>query len=135
MTTSKIDADETNEIIRLYVDEKLSVRTIATRFDRSYSRIYSLLQSRVVMRKRPGRGPRTTMESVKIAEAMRQLIVTGQWQPNRKILSQQDLAKIFDARQQTIREAIAHLRQRGYLMTLPSKGTYVRTPQHWESGA
>jgi DNA-binding GntR family transcriptional regulator len=77
---------------------------------------------------------RNGTEYVKIAEVMRDRIVAGDWRPNRKILSQQDLAKIFDVRQQTIREAIAYLRHRGYLTTLPSKGTYVRPPQHWQNG-
>jgi DNA-binding FadR family transcriptional regulator len=71
------------------------------------------------------------MEYVKVAETMRERIVTGDWQPGRKIVPQQDLAKIFDVRHQIIREAIAHLRQRGYLLTVSNRGTYVRPPQGW----
>jgi GntR family transcriptional regulator len=128
MSNSHID---TEEMVRLYIDEEWSVRDIATRFGLSYGRVYGILRARVVMRTSPGRGPRRGTEYVRVAEIMRQRIVTGDWRPNRKILPQQDLAKIFDVRHQTIREAIAELRRRGYLMTLPNKGTYVRPSQDW----
>jgi DNA-binding GntR family transcriptional regulator len=82
----------------------------------SYGRIYGILRSRVVLRPSNGRGPRRTLEYVKVAEIMRERIINGDWRPGRKILAQQELAKIFDVRHQTIREAIAHLRQRGYLL-------------------
>lgn len=123
---------EAQEMVRLYVEEEWSVRDIATRFGCSYGKVYGLLRARVVMRPSGGRGPRRDMEYVKVAEVMRQRIVGGDWPHGRKILTQRELARIFDVRQQTIREAIADLRQRGYLVTVPNKGTYVRPPQHWE---
>jgi hypothetical protein len=123
---------DTQEIVRLYVQEEWSVRDIATRFGASYGRIYGILRSRVVLRRSGGKGPRRTLEYVKVAEIMRQRIVTGDWPPGRKILTQQELARIFDARHQTVREAIAHLRQRGYLVTVAHKGTYVSPPRFWE---
>jgi Bacterial regulatory proteins, gntR family len=122
---------DTREIVRLYTEEEWSVRDIATRLGCSYGRIYGILRARVVMRKSSGKGPRRNTEYLKVAEIMRQLILTGDWRPNRKILAQEDLAKIFDVRHQAIREAVIHLRQRGYLLTL-AKGTYVRPPQDWE---
>jgi Bacterial regulatory proteins, gntR family len=130
MSDSPID---TQEIVRLYVAEELSVREIATRFGRSYGKVYGILRSRVVMRPSNGRGPRRNMEYIKVAKIMRDRIATEDWPVGRKILPQEDLAKIFDVRLQTIREAIAHLRQRGYLRTVPNKGTYVRPPQDWKS--
>lgn len=121
------------EMVRLYVDEEWSVRDIATRFGYSYGRTYNLLRARVVMRRSGGSGPRRTDEYLKVAQIMQQRITTGDWKPGRKILAQHELAKIFDVRHQTIREAIAHLRQQGYLTSVPNKGTYVRPPQDWKA--
>lgn len=126
MTESPID---TQEIVRLYVEEELSIREIATRVGRSYGRVYGILRARVVMRT-----ARRSGEYARVAELMRERIVNGDWRPNRKILSQEDLSTIFGVRQQVIREAIADLRRRGYLFTVRHKGTYVRPRQDWESG-
>jgi hypothetical protein len=129
MANSHLD---TEKIVRLYVEDEWSVRDIATRYECSYGRIYSLLRSRIVLRPSGGRGPRRTQDYLNVAEIMRQRIVTGDWPPKRKILTQRELTRIFDTRHQTVRDAIAHLRQRGYLHTVANKGTYVRPPQHWE---
>lgn len=129
MSDSPID---TQEIVRLYIDEELSVREIATRYGRSYGKIYGILSKRVIMR-RSNRGPRPNTEYLMIAGVMRERIVTGDWPPNRKILSQRDLALIFGVGIQTIRDAITHLRQRGYVEIRSNRrGTYVRPPQDWE---
>src|SRR4051812_9671704 len=101
MPNTHLDIDE---IVRLYVDDEWTVRDIATRFECSYSRIYNLLRSRVVLRRSNGRGPRRTTEYAKIAQIMHELIVTGDWKPGHKILAQHELAKIFDVRHQSIRE-------------------------------
>jgi GntR family transcriptional regulator len=124
---------DTGEIVCLYVDKQWSIRDIATRYGCAYSRIYSILRSRVVMRPSGARGPRRITEYVKVAEAIRERIITGDWRPGRKILAQHELAQIFGVRHQTIREAIIHLRQRGYLLIVPHKGTYVRPARDWEA--
>jgi hypothetical protein len=38
------------------------------------------------------------------------------------------------SRSRTIAVAIAELRGRGYLWTLPHKGSYTRPPEHWPEG-
>jgi hypothetical protein len=129
MTDSPLD---TQEIVRLYIEEALSVREIATRFERSYGRIYGILRTRIVMRTSNGPGRRRDGAYIEVAELMREHIISGHWPPRRKILPQRDLAQIFDVKPQVIREAIAHLRQHGYLQTVRSKGTYVRPPRDWE---
>jgi Bacterial regulatory proteins, gntR family len=123
---------DTQEIVRLYVQEEWSVRDIASRFGSSYGRIYGILRSRVVMRRRGGGGPRRTLEYVRVAEVMRQRIIGGDWPPGRKILTQEELSRIFDVRHQTVREAIAHLRREGYLVTVAHRGTYVSPQRFWE---
>jgi hypothetical protein len=123
---------DTQEMVRLYVQEEWSVRDIATRFELSYGRVYGMLRSRIVLRPSGGRVPRRTQEYVEIAEIMRQRIIGGDWPAGRKILTQRELARIFDVRHLTVREAIAHLRQRGYLRTVRNKGSYVRPREDWE---
>jgi GntR family transcriptional regulator len=127
---------DTQEIVRLYAEEEHTVREIADRTGLSYGRVYGLLRSRVVMRNSGRRGrSRDTTEYLRVAEFMHRLIVTGDWPQHRKILAHQDLAKIFDVGEQTIRDAVRHLRHRGYLQTVPKKGTYVRPAQDWESAS
>lgn len=128
-------ASDTQEMVRLYVEEEWSVRDIATHLGYSYGRVYGLLRARIVLRPSNGKGPRRTTEYVKVAAVMRERIVAGDWPHGRKILTQEELARIFGVRHQTIREAIADLRQRGYLVTVPHKGTYVRPPRDWEPSA
>jgi transposase len=131
MSNSPID---TQEIVRLYIEEQLSVREIANRYGRSYGKIYNLLRNRVIMRPASGRGQHRSTQYLKVAEIMRERIVSGDWPPNRKILSQNDLALIFGVGLPTIRVAITHLRQRGYLTTKPGRnGIYVRPPQAWKA--
>jgi DNA-binding transcriptional regulator YhcF (GntR family) len=124
---------DTGEIVCLYVDKEWSVRDIATRYGCAYSRIYNILRSRVVMRPSGGRGTRSTTEYIEIAQIIRERITTGDWKPGHKILAQHELAQIFGVRHQTIREAVTHLRQRGYLLIVPHKGTYVRPEQDWDA--
>lgn len=127
MPKARLDIDE---IVRLYLDEKQDVRQIATRFGCSYSRVYGILRSREVLRK----SRRWSREYVKVAQIMRERIIAGDWPPGHKILAKPELAKIFDVSLQTIREAVADLRERGYLCTVPDKGTYVSPPRIWEPG-
>src|SRR5256885_14462333 len=105
---SRMTQIDTQEIVRLYVEEELSVREIATRYGRSYGKIYGILRKRVLMRPN-GRGPARSTEYLKVAEVMRERIGMGDWPPNRKILSQQDLALIFGVGVQTVRDATTHL--------------------------
>lgn len=126
----KLSARDIKEITRLYTDEGLSVRELATRFGCSYGRIYGMLRGRVAMRG-TSRGRRRNLEYVRVAEIMRERIVVGHWQPGHKIWPQHELMAAFDVSHQAVRDAITHLRQRGYLWTLPNEGTYVRPPRDW----
>jgi GntR family transcriptional regulator len=123
---------DTQEVVRLYVEKEWTVREIAQHFGSSYGKIYNLLRNRVVMRRSSGRGPQRTTGHVEVAETIRQRIIEGDWPPNRKILSQPDLARIFGVGHAVIRNAVSHLEQQGYLKVVPSKGTYVRPEAHWK---
>jgi transposase len=121
-----------NEVVRLYVDEKWSVRAIAQHFNSSYGKIYGMLRRRVAMRRAGEKSPGDHRHE-RIAEILRDRIIAGEWKPGHKLLSQEALAGIFGVGPQTVNRAIASLATRGYLHTLPNKGTYVRPPLDWET--
>jgi DNA-binding transcriptional MocR family regulator len=64
-------------------------------------------------------------------EAIRKRILSGEYQSSRRIPSQAELATEFAVPGRTIAVAIAELRGRGYLWTLPHKAA---TPAHPNTG-
>lgn len=130
MPNVPIDPDEA---VRLYVDQKWSVREVADHLGCSYGRVYGVLRNRVVMRGRNG-SRRVNPDRALVADVMRERIVTGDWKPNHKILSEQDIAKIFSVGVHIVRGAVADLRRSGYLRTVRAKGTYVRPRRDWPEG-
>jgi DNA-binding GntR family transcriptional regulator len=69
-----------------------------------------------------------------IAEIIRERITSGELPPRRRIPSQSEMADEFDVSARTIAHAIASLRERNYLWTLPHKGSYARPPEDWPGG-
>jgi Fic family protein len=119
------------EVVRLYVDEELSVRDIANRFGTNYSRIYHILRTRVTMRSRgTEQARRCGRKHEEIKKIIRQRIVDGDWKPRHKILNNHQLGQILGVGQQTVEGVIADLREQGYIRTL-AKGNYVRPPEDW----
>lgn len=59
-------------------------------------------------------------------------ILGGDWRPRHKILSHEELAQVLGVGPRTVRLAVADLRRRGYLRTVPGRGTYV-LPEEWPS--
>lgn len=70
-----------------------------------------------------------------ISAIVRGRIRTGQYQPNKRIPSQSEMADEFGVSGRTIAKAIADLRDRGYLVTLPHKGSFSRPSDHWRDVA
>jgi len=66
-----------------------------------------------------------------VVEIIRERIERGEWKPRRRIPSQNELAVELNVSRQVIARATADLRQRGYLWTLPHKGSYARPPEDW----
>lgn len=60
-----------------------------------------------------------------IAEVMRINIITSQWSVYDSIPSERELAEFFEVNRITVRKAITHLRQRGYLRSEAKKGNVV----------
>ncbi|MCO5995771.1 winged helix-turn-helix domain-containing protein [Actinoallomurus rhizosphaericola] len=66
-----------------------------------------------------------------VAEVIRDRIARGDWQPRSQLPSQAKMAKEFGVSGSTVSDAIAHLRERGYVWTLPHKGSYARPAEDW----
>ncbi|WP_433177239.1 winged helix-turn-helix domain-containing protein [Actinoallomurus sp. CA-150999] len=66
-----------------------------------------------------------------VADVIRDRIARGEWQPRSQIPSQVEMAKEFGVSGSTVSDAIAHLRERRYVWTLPHKGSYARPAEHW----
>lgn len=119
------------EVVRLYVEDELSVREIADQLGTNYARIYHILRTRVTMRSRgTERTWRRGKKHREIKEIMRQRIVDGDWKPRHKILNNYQLGQILGVGQQTVERVIADLREQGYIRSL-AKGNYVRPPEDW----
>ncbi|HBT4804015.1 TPA: GntR family transcriptional regulator [Klebsiella quasipneumoniae subsp. similipneumoniae] len=67
-----------------------------------------------------------TMSKYKqIIEDMREKIACGEWLADFVIPSERALAETYNVNRITIRKAIAHLKQQGYLQSESKRGTYV----------
>ncbi|WP_433439565.1 GntR family transcriptional regulator [Nonomuraea sp. CA-141351] len=55
----------------------------------------------------------------------------GQFQPNRSISSEKALMLRHGVAKVTVRKAVAHLREQGWVFTVPYRGTYVNEPEKW----
>ena len=82
----------------------------------------------------PDRRAGTTLkqkEHERIAKVIRERITSGQLKPRRRIPSQAEMAEEFAVSGRTVAQAIAWLRDRGYVWTLPHKGSYTRPEEAW----
>jgi DNA-binding GntR family transcriptional regulator len=62
---------------------------------------------------------------MKITEHITARITAGELRPGARLPGEQDLAEEYGVALGTIRRAISELRDRGLVITLPAKGTYV----------
>ena len=62
---------------------------------------------------------------LQLAEILAGRIERGDWQPNRPIPSELQLVQEFEIARGTVRRAVAVLRERGLVFTVPQRGTYV----------
>ncbi|MEO3739525.1 GntR family transcriptional regulator [Kosakonia sp. WA-90] len=68
-----------------------------------------------------------------IIDIMIEKIVSGQWAAEYVIPSERELAEVFGVNRITVRKAIAHLKQRGYLHSAAKQGNYVLPPRSHDS--
>jgi GntR family transcriptional regulator len=62
---------------------------------------------------------------VQIADIVAERIKRGELIPNRPIPSETQLRQEFGVARETVRHAVALLRERGLVYTVPQRGTYV----------
>jgi DNA-binding GntR family transcriptional regulator len=70
----------------------------------------------------------------RIAAELAAEIRAGQYEQDIPLPSETTLAQRFDAAKGTIRQAIALLREQGWVYTVPQRGTYVFEPEKWPRG-
>lgn len=62
---------------------------------------------------------------LQLVEILAERIERGDWRPNRPIPSELHLVQEFGIARGTVRRAVAVLRERGLVFTVPQRGTYV----------
>ncbi|WP_433793071.1 GntR family transcriptional regulator [Actinoplanes sp. CA-252034] len=66
---------------------------------------------------------------LQLADILAERIASEDWQPNRPIPSEFQLVQEFGVARGTARRAVAVLRERGLVFTVPQRGTYVAKPE------
>lgn len=67
----------------------------------------------------------------KIAEEIAERILRGEIPPNRAIPGEKVMMKQYGVAKVTVRQAVAHLREQGWVFTVPYRGTFVNQPEKW----
>ncbi|GAA5054118.1 DNA-binding GntR family transcriptional regulator [Thermocatellispora tengchongensis] len=77
------------------------------------------------------RGRRTIPLYQHIAARLAERIQKGEFPTNRAIPSEKKLMDEYGATKVTIRSAVRHLRDQGWVFTVAHRGTYVADPAQW----
>ncbi|WP_432871123.1 GntR family transcriptional regulator [Microbispora rosea] len=64
-----------------------------------------------------------------IAQEIAERIHRGELKPNRPIPSEKSLVQQYGVAKMTVRQAVGLLRDRGYVFTVPHRGSYVCAPE------
>lgn len=67
----------------------------------------------------------------RIAEEIAARIRDGEISPNRPIPGEKVTMRQYGVAKVTVRQAVAHLREQGWVFTVAYRGTYVNTPDKW----
>lgn len=70
----------------------------------------------------------------RVADHIAARIKAGQLSPGARLPGERALAEEYGVALGTARRAIEALRDRGYVVTLPAKGTYIRPAEEWPEG-
>ena len=73
----------------------------------------------------------STPNTSNVIDIVRSRIRDGEYRAGTSIPSQAEMAEEFGVSGRTIARVISDLRDRGYLWTLPHKGSYARPRDHW----
>ncbi|WP_281283673.1 GntR family transcriptional regulator [Nonomuraea longispora] len=55
----------------------------------------------------------------------------GDIPPNRAIPGEKMMMRQYGVAKVTVRQAVAYLREQGWVFTVPYRGTYVHSPEKW----
>lgn len=66
---------------------------------------------------------------MQVADHIAERIAKGELRPGARLLGERDLAEEYGVAHLTTRRAMRELRERGLVVTLPAKGTFVAYPQ------
>lgn len=77
------------------------------------------------------RSPRKTPIYQKIAGEVVERIQKGEVAPNRAIPGEKVMMRQYGVAKVTVRQAVAYLRDQGWVFTVPYRGTYVTDPEKW----
>ncbi|MBE1591254.1 GntR family transcriptional regulator [Nonomuraea angiospora] len=82
---------------------------------------------------RPGtpRSPRKVPLYQQISTEVSARIVQGEISPNRAIPGEKVMMRQYGVAKVTVRQAVAHLREQGWVFTVPYRGTFVNEPEKW----
>ncbi|GGP80593.1 GntR family transcriptional regulator [Streptosporangium pseudovulgare] len=81
------------------------------------------------------REPRRTPRYQRIAEDVVGRIRRSDFPPNRAIPSEKALMAQYGVAKATVRNAVAHLREQGWVFTVSHRGTYVSPEEKWPGAA
>ncbi|MCX5332239.1 winged helix-turn-helix domain-containing protein [Streptomyces sp. NBC_00140] len=71
---------------------------------------------------------------MQLADHIADRIAKGDLRPGARLLGERDLAAEYGVANLTARRAVRELRERGLVVTLPAKGTFVAYPADSEGG-
>jgi DNA-binding GntR family transcriptional regulator len=77
------------------------------------------------------RAPRRTPMYRQIASDVVELIQSGRFPPRRAIPSETSLVEEYDVARETVRRAVALLREQGWIYTVPQRGSFVSPQDEW----
>ncbi|SEL65896.1 regulatory protein, gntR family [Nonomuraea pusilla] len=86
----------------------------------------------------PGEAPRKQRKMPfyqQIASELAEQIKAGQYQQRRPIPGEAALVKQYDVARETVRRAMALLREQGWIYTVPQRGSYVSPEESWPKGS
>lgn len=82
----------------------------------------------------PGQAPRESRKTPRyqqIANDVVDRIRTGELHPRRPIPSETTLVQQYDVARETVRRAVALLREQGWVYTVPQRGSFVSSEEMW----
>lgn len=66
-----------------------------------------------------------------VAQILIERIRSGRYEPGRPIPSETTLMQELEISRPTARRAVAYLRERGWVFTIPKRASYVTAPDNW----